>query len=395
LAKKEFAVTLLEKDRFGSGASHGNCGLIVPDHILPLNSPGNLIKGLRWIFKKNAPLLIKPRLDPDLLNWLTLFALNCRKKSIMISAHGRAGLLKGAIDLYRSVIQEEALECNWEILGALHAFRSEDEWKKYASVNDFTMQFGTSGKMLNRNDALKMAPTLGDNIAGAWFYDQSAQLRPEALMKELKRLLVQKGVKIVEQTAVTGFHTKGSRVVAAATDKGEFQAGQFVVTTGAWTAPFCKALGVRLPVQPGKGYSVTVQRPLDVPSIPCFFEEAKVVTTPWPSGLRLGGTMEFAGYDTTLTRYRLDALFTAAKRYLKPITFDGIKEEWCGWRPMTPDGLPIIDRLPTFDNVMIATGHNMEGMTMAPGTGRLISEIISNEKPHIDPAPYCITRFLP
>ena len=222
LAKKAFAVTLIEKDRFGSGASHGNCGLIVPDHILPLNSPGNLVKGLQWIFKKNAPLLIKPRLDPDLLNWLTLFAFNCRKKSIMISAHGRAGLLKGAIDLYRSVIQEEALECNWEILGALHAFRSQDEWKRYASINDSTMQFGTSGKMLNRNDALNIAPTLGDKIAGAWFYDQSAQLRPEALMKELKRLLVKKGVKIVEQTAVTGFHTKGGKVVAAATDKGVF-----------------------------------------------------------------------------------------------------------------------------------------------------------------------------
>jgi D-amino-acid dehydrogenase len=104
--------------------------------------------------------------------------------------------------------------------------------------------------------------------------------------------------------------------------------------------------------------------------------------------------MEFVGYDGMLTRYRLDALFAAAERYLKPMTFDGIKEEWCGWRPMTPDGLPIIDRIPLLENVIIAAGHNMEGISMGPGTGRLISEIISNEKPHIDPAPYRIARFL-
>ena len=120
-----------------------------------------------------------------------------------------------------------------------------------------------------------------------------------------------------------------------------------------------------------------------------------MVATPWPSGLRLGGTMEFAGYDDSLNRRRLDALLQISNRYLRRMDLSGIEEEWCGWRPMTPDGLPIIDRLPHVKNVIIAAGHNKEGISMAPATGKLVAEMISNEKPHLDPSPYRIDRFFP
>ena len=393
LQKKGWAVTLLEKDRFGCGASHGNCGLIVPGHILPLNSAENLIKGLQWVFKKDAPLLIKPRFDSDLFRWLVQFAYHCRKRKIMASVHGREALLRGAIDLYQSLIQEEGLECDWEILGTIHVFRSYDELKGHRAVGSLTTQFGISGKMMNREEALNMEPTLRHDIAGAWFYDQSAQLRPEVLMRELKRILLNRDIEIIEQAEVTGFRINNSRADAVVTNLGTFAAEQFVVATGAWTPLLADNLGCRIPIQPGKGYSVTMKRPPDGPSITCFFEEAKVVATPWPSGLRLGGTMEFTGYDESLNRRRLDALLQISKRYLRRMDLSGIEEEWCGWRPMTPDGLPIIDRLPHLKNVIIAAGHNKEGISMAPGTGKLISEMISGEKPHIDPSPYRIGRF--
>lgn len=393
LQKKGWEVTLLEKDRFGCGASHGNCGLIVPGHILPLNSVENLIKGLQWVFKKDAPLLIKPRFDSDLFRWLVQFAFHCSRRKIMASVYGREALLKGGIDLYRSLIQEERLECDWEILGAIHAFRSYEGLKGQRAVDNLTAKFGISGKMMKPEDALNMEPTLRDDIAGAWFYHLSAQLRPEALMKELKRILANRNVEIIEQVEVTGFRTKNSRVVAALTNQGSFAAEQFVVATGAWTPLLTDNLGCRIPIQPGKGYSVTMKRPSVGPAITCFFEEAKVVVTPWPSGLRLGGTLEFAGYDESLNRHRLDALLQALKRYLRQMDLTGIEEEWCGWRPMTPDGLPIIDRLPHLNNVIIAAGHNKEGMSMAPGTGKLVAEMISSEKPHLDLSPYRIDRF--
>ena len=271
LQEKGWAVTLLEKDRFGCGASHGNCGLIVPGHILPLNSAENLIQGLQWVFKKDAPLLIKPRFDSDLFRWLVQFAYHCRKRKIMASVHGREALLKGAIDLYRSLIQEEELECDWEITGAVHAFRSYDELKSYREVDSLTTQFGISGEMMSREEALNMEPTLRHDIAGAWFYDQSAQLRPEFLMRELKRILVNRDVEIIELAEVTGFRINNNRADGVITNLGTFSAEQFVVATGAWTPLLADNLKCRIPIQPGKGYSVTVKRPFDLPFDHLFF----------------------------------------------------------------------------------------------------------------------------
>lgn len=393
LKQKGWSVTIIDKDRFGYGASHGNCGLIGPDHILPLNSIDNLIKGLRWIFKKDAPLLIKPRIDPALAKWLIRFALHCNQKDILVSAQGRATIMKDAIDLYRGLISKEALDCEWEVKGALHIFKSQKELQNYGSDDGLKRKFGVSATHLDRKSLLKQEPAVGDNVAGAWFSRYTAQLRPDSLMKELKRVLIKKGVEIIEQTEVSGFQIEKNKAVAAITRHLHYSADQFVWATGAWAPMLNDDLGCKLPIQPGKGYSINIPRFPDSPSIPCFFQETGVVITPWQRDIRLGGTMEFAGYDEGLTRVRLDALLFAAKSYLRNMKLSSIQDEWCGLRPMTCDGLPIIDRSPRLENVMIAAGHNMLGLTMAPGTGKLVSEVLSGESPHVDPYPYRVSRF--
>ena len=393
LNQKGWSVTIIDKDRFGYGASHGNCGLIVPDHILPLNSIDNLIKGIGWVFKKDAPLLIKPRLDPALAKWLMKFALHCNQKDILVSAQGRAAIMQSAIDLYHGLMIEEALDCEWGVTGALHIFKSHKEFENYGSADGLKKKFGIVATALDRKSLLKQEPAVGDKVAGAWFYRQTAHLRPDSLMKGLKRVLIRKGVEIIEQTEVTGFQSENNKAVAALTGHEHFPADQFVVATGAWAPMLNKALGCKLPIQPGKGYSVTMKRPQNSPSVPCFFQETGVVITPWQNNIRLGGTMEFAGYDESLNQVRIDALLHAAQSYLRDLKFIDIQDKWCGWRPMTCDGLPIIDRSPRLENVMIAAGHNMLGLTMAPETGKLVSEIISGEVPQVDPYPYRVSRF--
>jgi D-amino-acid dehydrogenase len=393
LLQKGWSVTIIEKDRFGYGASHGNCGLIVPDHILPLNCTDNLIKGIGWMFKKDAPLLIKPRLDPGLAKWLMKFVLHCNQKDILISAKGCAAIMKSAIELYQGLIIEEALDCDWEVKGALHIFKSRKEFENYGSADGLKKKFGVDETSLDRKSLLKQEPAVGDDVEGAWFSGHTAQVRPDDLMKELKRVLVRKGVEIIEKTEVTGFKSKNNEAIAAVTEKEHFPADHFVVATGAWAPMLNHALGCKLPIQPGKGYSVTMPRPQNTPSIPCFFQETGVVMTPWQREIRLGGTMEFAGYDESLNPVRIDALLNAAQSYLRDVKFIDTQDKWCGWRPMTCDGLPIIDRSPSLENVVIAVGHNMLGLTMAPETGKLVSEIISGEVPQVDPYPYRISRF--
>ena len=153
------------------------------------------------------------------------------------------------------------------------------------------------------------------------------------------------------------------------------------------------ALGCRTPIQVGKGYSITMNRPAVCPKFPLILEEHRVAITPWASGYRIGSTMEFAGYDATLNRARLDLLKAGAKHYLREPFVEPVLEEWNGWRPMTPDSVPIIDFAPKFRNVVIAAGHNMLGLSMATGTGKLVRELLTGQTPHVDPNLYSVKRF--
>lgn len=393
LRKVGWEVTLVEKDRFGRGSSHGNCGLIIPTHALPLNMPGAWWRGLKWMLDKQAPLFIKPRADLDLLHWLLRFALRCNRRDMLSSAAARAAMLEGSLALYEALVQEESLACEWERRGVLYVFRTQAEFEAYRAVDELVSRFGESGQVLDRQVLRAREPSLTGGIAGAWFYPGSAHLRPDFLMRELERVLRAMGVGLVEAAEVRDLRIENGRARAAVTTQGTVEADAFVVATGAWTPLLNRALGCRIPIQPGKGYSVTFDRAPVKLSVPCMLEEDRVVLTPWASGCRLGGTMEFVGWDETLNRARVKALYEGSQRFFGPLPWGDPTEEWCAWRPMTADGVPIIDRPPGIDNVILAVGHNMLGMTLAPGTGKLVSELLSGLAPHLDPTAYRLERF--
>jgi D-amino-acid dehydrogenase len=205
--------------------------------------------------------------------------------------------------------------------------------------------------------------------------------------------LLASGVAIQEECSATSLVRENGRARAIQTSGGEIEADAFIVAAGALAPDWQRELGCRLPIQPGKGYSVTMPRPSRCPAVPMIFEEHRVAVTPFRSGYRLGSTMEFAGYDSTIRPQRIELLKSAARQYLHEPLAEPVQEEWCGWRPMTPDSLPIIGPSPALANVWIAAGHNMLGLSMAPATGRLAAEMISEEQPHLDVKPYAPTRF--
>jgi D-amino-acid dehydrogenase len=238
-----------------------------------------------------------------------------------------------------------------------------------------------------------MEPALKSELAGGWYYHDDAHLRPDRLMTSWHRVLERAGAEIRGQCALEGFAASGGRATSARTTRGEMAADVFVVAAGAWTPMLNEHLGCRVPIQPGKGYSLTMPRPAACPRIPLIFPETRVAVSPFQSGYRLGSTMEFAGYDESLNRRRLAILTDAAKLYLHEPTCEPVQEEWWGWRPMTPDSLPVIGRSPAYENVLIAAGHNMLGVSMAPATGKLVAELLGGIAPHLDPTPYSPTRF--
>lgn len=386
------SVTVVEQHTVGSGASHGNCGTITPS-VLPLPAPGVIAKSLKWLLKGDAPLRIRPRISLDFFRWLVAFAARCNDQDFRQAARARGELLIASRELLAKLIHIERLECEFVESGTFYVHRDIRHLESAMSDARLLKDIGVAVQFLDGTSARAKEPLLNESVIGGHYYPRDASLRPDRFVKELARIVRSAGGIIHEQTPVQGFHAESGRVEAVISSNGEYRAREVLLTLGAWSPVVAQQLGLNLPIQPGKGYSITYDRARQAPTVPLYLKERAVCVTPLGTGLRLGSTMEFAGYDCSLNRARLSALTLAAGEYLYLPAKLSVREEWFGWRPMTPDDLPILGRAPKLQNVTIATGHGMLGLTLAPITGLLISEILTGRKASVNLAPFSPNRF--
>lgn len=387
------SVTVLEKSRVGSAASHGNCGTITPSHAMPLAVPGVISQALRWMLKPDAPFRIAPRLDFGLLEWLLNFAHRCNWNDAKRITTIKSGLLQLSRQSLESLIVGEKLDCEFGAVGTMNVYRDASAFEKSRWLPTLLIENGIAVETLDAAQTRSREPALNDSIVGAYFHPGDAHLRPDRYVSELARVVREKGGKICESTTITGFRVDGDRVDATITDKGEFAGADVVLALGSWSPLLARQLDLRIPIQPGKGYSITYTKPEIAPKIPMTLKERAVCVTAWSSGFRLGSTMEFAGYDDSLNRTRLDALKRGAAEYLREPEGQTVTEEWFGWRPMTYDDLPLIGRPGKIRNLMMATGHGMLGVTMSAVTGQLASDIICGAELPLDVTPFDPNRF--
>jgi D-amino-acid dehydrogenase len=394
LSQAGMDVTIVEKNKFGSGCSHGNCGYVSPSHILPLTQPGAVKKTLRGMLNSNSAFKVKPRMSMGFFKWFWNFARRCNHKNMMDSAAGLHAILQSSRQLYDELINGHDIQCEWQSKGLFFVFDTEKEFNDYKTTNELlTDNFGVSAKPYPCDQLIEMEPALKPVFAGAWFYDCDSHIRPDLLMSSMKNKLTERGVTIIENANVTGFVKQQGRAVAVQTDRDSIAAKHIVVATGAWTPFLNDHLGCKIPIEPGKGYSITMPTPARMPKYPMIFETTHVAVTPMQSKYRIGSTMEFVGFDSSINRKRIELLKTSAAKYLHEPYCEPIEEQWYGWRPMTWDSKPIIDRCPALANVWIAAGHNMLGLSTATATGLLITELITDQSPHIDPTHFAIARF--
>lgn len=394
LSKQGWRVRLLESGRVGIGCSHGNCGFICPSHVLPLTAPDRLWDLARKMFNKDSAVYIKPRFDPALWGWLVRFALRCRKQAMMEAASARHSLLTSSMKLLRQLLDEERLDVEWQGSGLLFVYKSPQEFAAYEKTAALIRhEFGIQLVRYEGSQLTKLEPALRDDLAGGWHAPDDAHLRPDRLMAVLVPMLRARGVEILEGITVTRIQVEHGRAQCVVTDQGSIDGNVFVLAAGAETPELARQLGCRIPIQPGKGYSITMPRPRRGPMMPMIFEEYHVAVTPWQSGLRVGSTMEFVGYDRSINRRRINMFQKATTEYLVEPLGEPIEEEWYGWRPMTYDELPCIGRMPKVTNVFVAAGHGMLGLSTMTATGKLVSELATGTEPHIAPAPYALERF--
>src|SRR5690348_10439971 len=394
LLRQGASVRVLEQGTPGCGASHGNCGTITPSHAAPLAMPGTLGVALRSVLRADAPLYLNPRFDGPRLRWLLGFARHCNWTDFHRAATARSAILQRSRRLLGELVRDEALDCEFAEEGELYVYRSvpvmaADE-RHHATVLD---RLGVEVRRL-RGDAVEaMEPALKPGVVGGLFHPGDARLRPDRYVAELVRRVRELGGVIEGGARIEGFDVDGRRITQVRTSRGAFAGGRVLLALGAWSPLLARTLGLRLPMQPGKGYSITYTRPARAPRHALVLREAQVCVTTWASGYRLGSTMEFSGYAEGLNRARLDALRRGAAAGLHEPEGPRQLEEWWGWRPMSVDEVPIIGPSTRWSNLHLATAHGMLGVSMSAATGELVAAQLGGTTPVLDPLPYAPARF--
>ena len=385
-------VRILEAGSVGCGSSHGNCGTITPSHAAPLAAPGAVGKALGWMFTPDAPFYVKPRLDPVLWRWMLGFAWRCNPNDWRRAMAARAGMLQASRQALEEWMSRFGLDCEFEASGVDYVYRSERDLLAFEHEAGDLRALGIDVDIIDGPTYLRGEPALRDGVAGVVRFPGDARLRPDRYVAELARVVRAAGGVIEENCAVQAINPDASGV-AVSTARGSFHGQDLVLAAGSWSPAVGRSLGLRIPVQPGKGYSITYTRPALAPKRPIVLKERSVCVTVWDSGYRLGSTMEFSGYDTSLNRRRLDALERGAAEYLHEPVGPQKLEEWYGWRPLSIDDMPLIGRSPAHRQIWLATGHGMLGVSMSAATGRLIAELVTGGEPHLDPKPFDPARF--
>jgi D-amino-acid dehydrogenase len=385
-AKRGHRVTVIDRNsEQHEGCSFGNAGMIVPSHFVPLAAPGMVALGLKWMWNPESPFYIKPRLDRELLSWGWKFWRAANAQHVERSAPLLRDLNFASRACFEELSELPGNDFGLVKRGLLMLCKTQHELDAEAKYAAHANQLGVPADILDAKQTAALDPGVTMSVAGSVYFPKDCHLSPQRFMTGLKRQLDLLGAKFSWSTEVTGL-AGAPRLTSVQTSHGEFDADEIVLAGGSWSPLIAHEFGLKLPMQAGKGYSLTLTKPRQLPQLCSIFTEARLAITPMNGALRFGGTMEIAGLNEDINPVRVRGIIKSVPKYFPDFTpedFADVKP-WCGLRPCSPDGLPYLGRTRKFENLTIATGHAMMGLSLGPISGRLVSEIVSGEKPSFD-----------
>lgn len=382
LAKDGHKVTIVDKSDMTDGCSYGNAGMVVPSHIIPLAQPGMIAQGIKWMFNSQSPFYVKPRLSSDLIKWGMQFYKFANHAHVEKAMPALRDLSLFSKELYQDLATQNDT-FNYEEKGLLMLFQSDKTAEEMYHEGKAAEKLGLEVDYLTKEGVTTLESGTKTNVIGGVHFKSDAHLYPQKFMLFIKEALADLGVHIKPNTLVKGFKTASGQVVEVVTDKESIKADNVVLATGSWSPEIAKKLGLNISMLPGKGYSFTIKDKAHKPSIPSILCEGKVAVTPMANDIRFGGTMEITHTrDTKINKNRLQGIVNSINSFYPEmnVNMPEEKDTWFGFRPCTPSGLPIIAKSKHLTNVTVATGHAMMGLSLAPATGKLVTEII-NEQP--------------
>ncbi|TDK46073.1 NAD(P)/FAD-dependent oxidoreductase [Algoriphagus formosus] len=395
LQQEGIEVKVIDRTDLKDNCSTGNAGMIVPSHIIPLAAPGMIAKGISWMFSSKSPFYIHPRFDYKLLQWSLLFFKSANQKQVekAIPYLKNISLLSKSLYLaFRENHPEAALA--FQEKGLMMVYQTEAVEKEEIEFAHVARMHGLAAEILSPADIQKIEPNLEVKARGAVLFPGDAHLDPGALYSFLKTYLEEKGVEFLIETQVLGFEKSSGKVEAVLTDKGKIEAEKVLLCGGSWSGELAKKLGFYLPMMGGKGYSFIQKNQPEIKQA-SILTEMKVAVSPYGNKIRFGGTMEIAGSNQKINMKRVQGIFESINRYYPDFQAQFPKETdiWKGLRPCSPDGLPYIGYAPGYSNVLVGSGHSMMGISMAPATGRLLTELHQQKEPTMELGGFEVGRF--
>ncbi|ELA8379733.1 D-amino acid dehydrogenase [Vibrio parahaemolyticus] len=388
LSQAGYQVTVI--DRQPSSAmetSFANAGQISYGYSSPWAAPGIPLKAIKWLMEEHAPLKIKPSLSTDMISWASKMVANCtlpryqinKARMLSIANHSRACL--------EQLRNEHAIEYQGRQFGTLQVFRTTQQLTAIEKDLKLLEQSGTRFELMDVEQCLRQEPGLAlvkDKIVGGLYLPDDETGDCFQFCQQLTELAKAHGVTFRFNTEVSNWVTVGKKIIGVQTNHGLFKADQFVVASGSFSTALLKQLDIDIPVYPVKGYSLTlpIENEEYAPRSTVMDETYKVAMTRFDDRIRVAGTAELAGFDPSLPQKRKNTIEMVV-RDLFPRGGDFSQAEfWTGFRPMTPDGTPIIGATP-YDNLFTNTGHGTLGWTMACGSGHLLANIMTGGKAKI------------
>ncbi|MEO3403417.1 FAD-dependent oxidoreductase [Mucilaginibacter sp. CAU 1740] len=381
LQKVGHEVTVIDKGDMTDNCSYGNAGMIVPSHFIPLATPGMVAQGIRWMFNSKSPFYVRPSLNPQLISWGLQFLKKANNAHVEHSAVPLTELSLLSKKLYEDLSKEPGFDFDLVEKGILMFYKTEKAGEEEAHMAEKGRELGLDMAVLSPAECKALQPNLELDVLGAVHYRCDAHLSPNKLMAALLAYLKKVGVKLITNKEVTKIETTNGKVSRVLSHNEEFTADEYIIATGSWSPAVGKLLGLNIVLMPGKGYSFNVKDEKQTMQIPALLAEARVAITPMNGGLRYGGTMELDKINSRINMNRVKGIVESVPKYfpdLKP-TVPAEKDIWFGFRPSSADGLPYIGRSSKYNNVTVATGHGMMGLSLGAATGLLTSEIISGK----------------
>ena len=385
-SQRGYRVTVIERlPAQRDGCSFGNAGMIVPSHFVPLAAPGMVALGLKWMWNPESPFYIKPRLSWDLIQWGFKFWQASTRQRVADAAPLLRDLNLASRACYEQ-LASSGIECGLKRNGLLMLCKTEHALHEEATMAEEAKRLGIPAEVHDPQGLSALDPDVTMNVAGGVYFPLDCHLQPERYVHGLESAINERGGQLLWDTHVTGWQFENQRIRSITTSAGTIEADEFILCAGSWSPENAKQLSLNLPMQAGKGYSLTLPQPRQLPKICSIFVEARIAVTPMGSGLRFGGTMEMSGLNENIDPRRVRGIIKSVPAYYPEFNTDdfGGIQPWRGLRPCSPDGLPYIGRTQRYDNLVVATGHAMMGLSLAPITGKIVSELLAREKPAID-----------